>query len=304
MAKLVGVVILNYKSYWETEECVESALAQKYPDVEIIIVENGSGNESYEVLQKKYGGREHITLLESKENLGFARGNNLGIRYAREVLKCDYVFVVNSDIVFEPDLFEQITAVDITGVGVLDPAVYSLDGERIQPSGNTNNMYRKFFRTVFDILVTSITLIPWINRIYRRIRKKTDLSEVEEKTANTTEENVVEKKEKQSVLPEWKYTINGCAFFLTEHFFEYYTQIYPKTFLYWEEINTLMYLQKAGLISKEVETSPVIHKEGRSTRAKGEKVDMRKVLKQSRDSMKKSWFMYFMPYKLIRKKYN
>lgn len=69
-------------------------------------------------------------------------------------------------------------------------------------------------------------------------------------------------------------------------------------------MNLLMYLQKVGLVSKVIKTDPLIHKEGRSTREKHEKVDMRKVLKQSRESMRKSWFMYFMPYTLIKKLYN
>lgn len=288
MGKRIGIVILNYKKYEETLECVDSILQQTYENYQIVIVENGSQNESLHILQSKYGKEDNITVLNSEQNVGFARGNNIGIKYAKEELKCDDIFVINSDIIMPPKILEQYLKIDTSGVGIISPTVYSLDQKEIFPSGNTNNMYKKFFRTVFDILLTSMLQITIVEKIYHRVRPK---------RSESTETAINQK-------TEWKYSVSGCAFVLTEHFFEYYTQMYPKTFLYWEEMNLLMYLQKVGLVSKVIKTDPLIHKEGRSTREKHEKVDMRKVLKQSRESMRKSWFMYFMPYTLIKKLYN
>lgn len=289
MGKRIGIVILNYKKYEETLECVDSILQQTYKNYQIVIVENGSQNESLDILQNRYAKAENITVLCSEQNVGFARGNNIGIKYAKQKLKCDDIFVINSDIIMPSGILEQYLLTDTTGIGIISPTVYSLNQEEIFPSGNTNNMYKKFFRTVFDILLTSILQISFIANLYRKVRPRQS-----GRTENSNMGHTV----------EWKYSVSGCAFVLTEHFFEYYTQMYPKTFLYWEEMNLLIYLQKAGLVSKVIKTDPLIHKEGRSTREKNEKVDMRKVLRQSRDSMRKSWLMYFMPYKLIKKLYN
>lgn len=289
MGKRIGIVILNYKKYEETLECVDSILQQTYKNYQIVIVENGSQNESLDILQNRYAKAENITVLCSEQNVGFARGNNIGIKYAKEKLKCDDIFVINSDIIMPSGILEQYLLTDTTGTGIISPTVYSLNREEIFPSGNTNNMYKKFFRTVFDILLTSILQISFVACLYRKVRPR---------QAGHTENSDMSHK------AEWKYSVSGCAFVLTEHFFEYYTQMYPKTFLYWEEMNLLIYLQKAGLVSKVIKTDPLIHKEGRSTREKNEKVDMRKVLRQSRNSMRKSWLMYFMPYKLIKKLYN
>ena len=57
---------------------------QDYEDIQIVIVDNGSGNGSAEKLREHFAARQRVHIVESPENLGFARGNNLGIRYARE----------------------------------------------------------------------------------------------------------------------------------------------------------------------------------------------------------------------------
>ena len=55
MSKLkVGVVVLNFKKYEETELCVNSLLEQKKIEVSIVIVDNGSGNESINYLKQKF----------------------------------------------------------------------------------------------------------------------------------------------------------------------------------------------------------------------------------------------------------
>ncbi len=78
----VSVVVVNYNGKKYIEECVESILKTKYPSFEIILVENGSTDGSFEFLRRKYGRNKKIKLVESKENLFFAGGSNLGARKA------------------------------------------------------------------------------------------------------------------------------------------------------------------------------------------------------------------------------
>ena len=69
----IGVVILNYMNYRDTAECVESILNQTYPNYEIIIVDNGSTNQSYEVLKFLFSDNPLVSLIKNERNMGFAK---------------------------------------------------------------------------------------------------------------------------------------------------------------------------------------------------------------------------------------
>lgn len=82
----VCYVILHYNTIDKTIQCISSVLKQKIQsiktDVKIIIVDNGSLNNSGKILQKKYKTNKAVHIIIEKENHGFARGNNIGYQYA------------------------------------------------------------------------------------------------------------------------------------------------------------------------------------------------------------------------------
>lgn len=102
-------VILNYNVTDETIKCIESIKkidctgGIKY----IIVVDNASDNQDvfFDTLKRKYGGDDSIVCLRSRKNTGYARGNNMGIHYAKNVLKADFVCVVNPDVTIEQNDF-------------------------------------------------------------------------------------------------------------------------------------------------------------------------------------------------------
>jgi GT2 family glycosyltransferase len=94
---LVSAIVVNWNGVDRVDACLGSLLSQSWPALEIIVVDNGSTDGSRELLHSRYGSR--ITLLESPVNLGFAGGNNLGIRAAKGV----YVVLLNNDAVAEPE---------------------------------------------------------------------------------------------------------------------------------------------------------------------------------------------------------
>lgn len=288
MNSKIAIVILNYMNYEDTIACVNCTLNQTYSDYEIIIVENGSPNKSYQILSFIYGGYPKITILRSRRNLGFAKGNNIGIKYAKTKLKADYVFVCNSDILFERDLFARIEKVDYKGIGVISPTVHNLSGEAQPPTIATDNIYKKAFVTAILILVNWINS-PFTSFLYRYMKKKKE---------------ILPKITVQKERIKGKYVLQGCSYFLTPEFFRYYNQLYPKTFLYWEEINLLVYLNKVKLACVMLETSPVIHK-GKGSTSQVYKYQLdRKKLELSTSSMIKSLPMYFMRYATIRDRYH
>ena len=80
---LVSVIIVNYNGKHYLKKCISSLSAQSYPAIEVIFVDNGSSDGSTEYVRKEF---PSVKIIESKKNLGFAKGNNKGIKEARSEL--------------------------------------------------------------------------------------------------------------------------------------------------------------------------------------------------------------------------
>ncbi|HET8760122.1 MAG TPA: glycosyltransferase family 2 protein [Nitrospiria bacterium] len=94
---LASVIVVNWNGESYLAECVDSLLAQTYPRLEIIVVDNGSTDGSVRLLTKRYGAK--IRLVLSPANLGFTGGNNLGMAAAGGA----YVLLLNNDAVADPE---------------------------------------------------------------------------------------------------------------------------------------------------------------------------------------------------------
>jgi len=77
---LVSVIIVNYNGMVYLDECLSSLLAQTHPAIEIIFVDNGSSDGSCEYIMKNF---PSVKIITNNENLGFAKGNNIGIKVAK-----------------------------------------------------------------------------------------------------------------------------------------------------------------------------------------------------------------------------
>ncbi len=105
--------------------CLDSLCRQSHKCLEILVVDNGSTDGSFEFVRENY---PNVKLIENGKNLGFAEGNNVGIR---NVLNggADYVLLLNNDTVSEPDAVERmIEAFGRDGtVGIVGPMIRDLD---------------------------------------------------------------------------------------------------------------------------------------------------------------------------------
>jgi GT2 family glycosyltransferase len=137
----VAIVVLNWNGWRDTLPCLESLAGLRYSNTWVIVVDNGSTDESAEVI-----GREHpqATLLTNGENLGYADGNNVGIKWALNG-GANYVMLLNNDTIIAPDAVDLLVeAVEADPeVGVAGPTVYyHEDPERIWSAGGVVNWQR------------------------------------------------------------------------------------------------------------------------------------------------------------------
>lgn len=101
---LVSLVLLNYNGGHFLTGCLDSVLAQDYPQVEVIIVDNASADGSLDILDDhRYAA---FKLIKNPRNEGFSRGMNIGINAAAGL----YIMPLNFDIIMEPDFISQMVA--------------------------------------------------------------------------------------------------------------------------------------------------------------------------------------------------
>lgn len=117
-APYVIIIILNWNGWRDTLACVASCRKLTWPNYRIMVVDNGSTDDSEKILRQDLTG---VEIIQSGANLGFAGGNNIGIRKALE-LGADYVWLLNNDTVVDPqaltclvEAMENDSGVGITG---------------------------------------------------------------------------------------------------------------------------------------------------------------------------------------------
>lgn len=127
---LVSVISVNYKQTEVTLEFLRSLSQITYKNIEILLVDNGSGQDMADKVRKDF---PEVLVIISKENLGFAGGNNLAIEKA----KGKYLMFLNNDTEVESDFLEPLVQVmeqDAT-LGLISPKIIYYDTKLIQYAG-------------------------------------------------------------------------------------------------------------------------------------------------------------------------
>lgn len=132
--KSVYIIVLNYKNLEDTIACLASLRKITYNKYRIVVVDNDSRDGSYEYLKEQ---ETDCCILQSGENRGYAAGNNIGIRYALEQ-GADYVCILNNDVEAEPDFLTKLVRYmeSAPEVGMTGPVVYEFgERDKIQSAG-------------------------------------------------------------------------------------------------------------------------------------------------------------------------
>ncbi|MBU4589978.1 MAG: glycosyltransferase family 2 protein [Candidatus Omnitrophica bacterium] len=101
---IVSVIIVNWNGERYLERCLTSVKKQTYQEIELIVVDNGSSDDSVEFIKRNY---PEIQIIKNKRNLGFAEGNNIGIKASRG----KYIATLNNDTIAAPDWIESLVNV-------------------------------------------------------------------------------------------------------------------------------------------------------------------------------------------------
>ena len=164
---MVAIVILNWNGWEDTIECLESLYHIDYSNYRIVLVDNNSSNESLLKIKNYFDGKikvksnffeynennkpiqikeyskeesesttnkkdltgNNLILIKNDKNYGFAEGNNIGIRYALQILNSDYVLLLNNDTIVDKDfLGEMVDLGEVDeNIGIVGPKIYYYD---------------------------------------------------------------------------------------------------------------------------------------------------------------------------------
>ena len=133
-APAIATIILNWNGRDTTLACVQTVLDCGQPPASVIVVDNGSSDDSVAALRARFPA---LTVLAAGENLGFARGNNLGVRHALDTLAPALIFLLNNDAFINPDTLPRLQAALAANpqAGAAAPKIYAGDGQRLWYAG-------------------------------------------------------------------------------------------------------------------------------------------------------------------------
>lgn len=100
----IFVIILNYNGAKTLADCLSSLYRSEHVNFEVVVVDNDSRDGSFENARTHFS-RAHF--IKNSSNVGFSKGNNVGIRFALEKF-ADYVFLLNNDTVVERDVISRL----------------------------------------------------------------------------------------------------------------------------------------------------------------------------------------------------
>lgn len=256
-------VVLNYNVYQETIDCVESIRTNidtsKY---HIIIVDNASLNKVGERLKEHYQMISNVTVIDSKVNLGFARGNNLGINYAKENFSPRFVCCLNNDTLLEKkDFYINLECgFERTKAAIIGPKVILNNGE-----------VQKFYCEILSIYEYKKQLLYlWFNGTYVRKIRKIILNIIGERKFrhifDIFRNNIKDiKNDKYFNKERSDVVLHGCCLVFTPEFLSNANGFDERTFMFKEEELLYIMIKKLGLHTLYLPEIEIKHLEDIST---------------------------------------
>lgn len=273
---MFAFVILHYKSIDETIECLENLTSTfKDNNFHMIVVDNNSLNDFEKKKIEKY--TKDVILLD--ENVGFAKANNIGCRYAIKKYSPDFLCVINNDVFITQKEFMNIIVEDYKKYkfDMIGPKILSRTGESFNPFpviygkeviDKEINYCNKLIR------IYKSKVLYFLLRIYLKI-KYTFIKRVLPVNGNDLVKGCA---------------LHGCSIIFSKKYYKKYDDIFYKdTFLFHEEEFLYDRIVKDKLISVYDPKLEVYHKEGSSVIKSNNNMRLSKLFKEEKrvESLKK-----------------
>ena len=137
-APRVLAIVLNWRQAEVTLECVAALRAMPVPALDILVIDNGSGDDSVTLLKES---QLDLRLLALPKNVGFAAGNNRGLRLALDE-GYDYALLMNNDAFAAPDMLLELLAETAADIALLSPKItFETEPERIWFANSRQQKY-------------------------------------------------------------------------------------------------------------------------------------------------------------------
>lgn len=251
-------VILHYNALPDTIECIDSIKKCVGADCGIVVVDNKSPNGTGVELDAKYRDDAQVTVILNPENEGFARGNNVGFRYAKEHQNPDFIVMLNNDTLILQDDFAARVEKEYgqSHFAVLGPIIktphkpYSSNpGPSKLPS---ENWYKKYVRKVsFKLFLNRIfgldAVYEWL---LRKLLGQKD-KKFDESLLTHRAENVL---------------LHGSFLIFSRDYISKFDGLNDRTFLYHEERLLFLRLLQNGMKSVFTPDIEIFHKEDAATK--------------------------------------
>lgn len=248
----VGWVILHYEALEETCACVETLSRVSAENDIIIIVDNHSPNGSGKELTTRFQATSNITVILNQENLGFARGNNVGYVLAKHKYQCDFIVLLNNDTLIQQKDFRDrlLASYEKYHFAVMGPKILCAD-ETVNPCSLRTPIHTSLRRArIGQISNYARYLLSLCNLdivIGQMVDKRTQIKAYR---TEMYQENV---------------QIAGCCLIFSKEYIDQFEGLNPKTFMYLEETILYVMVKKAGLKMIYNPALEIVHLEDAAT---------------------------------------
>ncbi len=227
MEEKISVILVNYNGKEYNDKCISSILDSTIRrQIQIVVVDNASTDDSLELLKKNWGSHEQVKILSLDENYGFSKANNEGIRWSLEQ-GIEYFLLLNNDTEIQPDAIEKMIHYQKEKNGIIVPKIlYSDRRDTIWCAGGS--------------------FTPILRKAVQRGFNQTD-------------------KRQFDVSVECQFA-NGCALFLSKEVVGKIGYLDERFFLYYEDVEYSMRAEKKGIGIWYCAEAVVFHKVNGSTK--------------------------------------
>ena len=251
-------VILHYNALSDTIECIDSIKKCVGADCAIVVVDNKSPNGTGAELEERYKCDAQVTVILNEKNEGFARGNNVGFRYAKENQNPDFIVMLNNDTLILQNDFAALVEKEYaqTQFAVLGPVIQTPHKPYSSNPGPSKLPSEKWFRKY--LLKNKVKLVlnymfgldlfyEWlVRKVFGEKDKKFDESLLAHRA-----ENVV---------------LHGSCLIFSKDYISKFEGLNDRTFLYQEERLLFLRLQQNHLKSVFSPNIEIFHKEDAATK--------------------------------------